>query len=121
MVIRIASAVLTLAGLFALISGVLYWTGTAVNLIQLHMMLGLLAVAALVVIGLGQLFSNGGSWAIAISAVLVGVATVALGLTHASLIVGAFHWAVEVLHLALGLLTIGLGHIGAARYRRSHL
>jgi hypothetical protein len=34
------------------------------------------------------------------------------------LMVGDFHWLVEVLHLFLGILTIGLGHIGAARYRK---
>jgi hypothetical protein len=33
--------------------------------------------------------------------------------------VGAFHWVIQLVHLVLGLLVIGIGHIGAARYRKS--
>jgi len=56
MVIRIASVVLSFAGLLALILGLLIWTTSAFNLIQMHMLLGLLAVGALWVIGIGQVF-----------------------------------------------------------------
>jgi len=120
MVIRIASAVLSSAGLLALISGLLFWTGTAQNLIQLHMLFGFFAVGALWVVGIGQAFAKTGSWIIAAAAIIVGTATVALGMTQASLMVGDFHWFIEVLHLALGIFTIGVGHIGAARYRKSN-
>ncbi len=50
MVIRIASVVLSFAGLLALILGLLVWADRALNLIQMHMLLGLLAVGALWVI-----------------------------------------------------------------------
>ena len=59
MVIRIASVVLSFAGLLALILGLLFWTNSALNLIQMHMLLGLLAVGTLWVIGIGQAFSKG--------------------------------------------------------------
>jgi hypothetical protein len=118
MVIRIASFVLSLAGLLALILGILVWTGTDVNFIQMHMWLGLLAVAALWVIGIGQAFSTGGSWVIAACAVGVGGTLIFIGMTQTSLMVGAFHWVIQLLHLVLGLLVIGIGHIGAARYRK---
>ena len=71
MVIRITSVVLSFAGLLALILGLLIWTVSASNLIQMHMLLGLLAVGALWVIGIGQAFSNGGSWLIAAFALAV--------------------------------------------------
>jgi hypothetical protein len=119
MVIRIASIVLSFAGLLALILGVLIWTGTALNLVQMHMLLGLLAVGALWVIGIGQAFSTGGSWIIATCALVVGGVLMFIGLTQASLMVGAFHWVIQLLHLTLGLLVIGIGHIGAAHYRKS--
>jgi hypothetical protein len=119
MVIRIASIVLSFAGLLALILGLLIWTGTALNLVQMHMLLGLLAVGALWVIGIGQAFSMGGSWIIAAGALVVGGILIFIGMTQASLVVGAFHWIIQLLHLALGLLVIGIGHIGAARYRKS--
>ena len=38
---------------------------------------------------------------------------------HASLLVGDYHWIIQVIHLLLGVLMIGLGHMGAARYRRA--
>ena len=118
MVIRIASAVMSLAGLLALVSGLLFWTGTALDWIQLHMLLGFLTVGALWVVAIGQVLATNGSWVIVAAAVAVGAATIVLGMTQASLMVGDFHWLVEVLHLFLGILTIGLGHIGAARYRK---
>ena len=118
MVIRIASIVLSFAGLLALILGLLFWTNSALTLIQMHMLLGLLAVSCLWVIGIGQAFFKGGSWLIAAGAVVVGAAMVTLGLTQSSLMVGQFHWVIRIIHLVLGLLVIGMGHIGAARYRR---
>jgi hypothetical protein len=119
MVIRIASAVLSLAGLLALVSGIAFWSGIGLNLMALHMLLGFLAIVALWTIGIGQAFSGSGGWIIAASALILGVLTIAIGLYQSSLWVGAFHWIIQVLHLALGILTIGLGHMGAARYRKN--
>ncbi|HSE85365.1 MAG TPA: hypothetical protein VLJ79_04010 [Candidatus Binatia bacterium] len=118
MVIRIASVVLSFAGSLALILGFLVWTNSALNLIQMHMLLGLLAVGALWVIGIGQAFSKTGSWLIAVCALVVGAAMIIVGLNQSALMLGAFHWVVQVLHLVLGLLVIGIGHIGATRYRK---
>ena len=121
MVIRIASAVLTLAGLLALISGVLFWTGTTLNLMALHMLLGFLAVGALWVIGIAQAIAPRGSWVIAACALIVGAAMIVIGMTQSSLLVGKFHWVIQVIHLALGLLTIGIGHMAAARSHRGRV
>jgi uncharacterized membrane protein len=118
MVIRIASVVLTLAGLLALISGLLFWTGTTLNLMPLHMLLGFLAVGALWVIGFAQAFSQGGGWIIAGCALIVGALMIVIGMTQSSLLVGEFHWIIRVIHLVLGLLTIGIGHMAAARSHR---
>ena len=120
MVIRIASAILTLAGLLGLISGVLFWLGLVLNLLTLHMLLGFLAVAALWTIGVAQASANGGSWVIAAGSLIVGAFTITLGLFQASLVTGPLHWMIEITHLILGILTIGLGHMGAARYRKAN-
>lgn len=121
MAIRIASAVLTLAGLLALISGVLFWTGTALNLMALHMLLGFLAVGALWVIGVAQAFAAPRSWVIAAGALIVGAVMIVLGMMQSTLLPGEFHWIIQVIHLALGLLTIGIGHMAAARYRKTSI
>jgi hypothetical protein len=121
MVIRIASAVLTLAGLLALISGLLFWTGTALNLMPLHMLLGFLAVGALWVIGFAQASAQGGSWTVAGVTLIVGVVMIVIGMMQSSLMVGGFHWIIRVIHVVLGLLTIGIGHMAAARRQRDRV
>ena len=119
MLVRYATALLTLAGTLALILGLLYWAGTAVHLMTMHMPLGLLTVGALWVSGIAQAAIKGGSWFIAASTAFVGAATIVFGLLHPALMVGEFHWIIQVVHLALGILTIGLGHMAAARYREA--
>ena len=121
MVIRLASAVLTMAGLLALISGILFWTGTAVNLIALHMLLGFLAVGALWIIGLTQAFAEHGSWVMAACALIAGAVMIVLGMMQSSLLPGEYHWIIQAIHLVLGLLTIGIGHMAAARYRKASI
>ena len=119
MVIRYASAVLTLSGALALILGLLFWTGVALNLVSMHMLLGFLAIGSLWVIGFGQFLSRSGSWMIAVGTLLVGALTGVFGLYQSSLMIGEAHWLIQVAHLLLGVLTIGLGHMGAARYRKN--
>lgn len=118
MVIRIASMVLSLAGLLTLLLGLLFWTGNALNLVSLHMLLGFLAVGALWIIGVAQALAYSGSWIIALVSMIVGGLMLFLGLTQSSLVMGEFHWVIRIIHLLLGLLTIGLGHMAAARSRK---
>lgn len=119
MTIRIASIILSITGLLALILGLILWTGMAVNVASLHMLLGLLAVVALWVIGVAQALAPGGSWAIAVAALGLGALTAWLGMIQASLLVGENHWIIQVTHLLLGIATIGLGHTAAAHRRKS--
>jgi hypothetical protein len=119
MIIRITSAVLTLAGALALLSGLLFWLGWALQLMSLHMLLGILAVAALWTIGFAQVSAPTGSWGLALGALVTGILTLLLGLYQGSLLVGPLHWIAQVVHLILGLATIGLGHMAAARFRKT--
>jgi hypothetical protein len=79
------------------------------------MLLGLLAVGALWIIGVAQALLPSGSWTIAALTIMVGGLMIALGLTQTSLMAGDFHWVVRIIHLLVGLLTIGMGHMAAAR------
>ena len=87
--------------------GVLFWTGNATGLVDLHQLLGILLVLAL--------------WTQAVLAARVGVeprlvAVAAVwgllvpivGLTQTSLLTGSLHWLVQVIHLLLGIGLIGL-------------
>ncbi|WP_376795102.1 hypothetical protein [Thermogemmatispora sp.] len=119
MAIRIASFALRIAGLLALILGVLFWTGNAAQLIPLHMLLGFVVVLALWVIGIGQALARGGSPAIAVLAVIVGLLLPIIGLLQNSWLLNSSHWIVQVLHLLVAVLAIGIGEMGTARYRRA--
>ncbi len=119
MVIRYASMILSVAGLLALLFGLLFWAGIAMNFISLHMLLGLLAVAALWLIGVSHAIAKGGSWTIAIIALATGALTLYVGLYQSAMIVGASHCVIQVIHLVLGVLIVGLGHMATARYRKN--
>jgi hypothetical protein len=119
MVIRIASIVLRVCGALALILGLLFWSGNSLNLIPIHMLLGLLVVLSLWIVGIGQAFSSGGSWPLAGGALLLGLLVVVVGMRQSSLLVGPFHWVIQVVHLLLGILAVGVGQIAAARWRNS--
>jgi len=116
MVFRIASIVLRLCGALAVILGILFWSGNTLNLIPIHMLLGLLVVLSLWIVGIGQAFSSGGSWPLALGALLL---VIVVGMTQSSLLVGPFHWVIQVVHLLLGILAVGIGQIAAARWRNS--
>jgi hypothetical protein len=83
------------------------------------MLLGLLVVFSLWIVGIGQALSSGGSWPLAIGALLLGLLVIVVGMTQSSLMVGPFHWVIQVVHLLLGILAVGIGQIAAARWRNS--
>jgi hypothetical protein len=54
-------------------------------------------------------------------AAIVGLITLVLGLTQASLLPGSAHWIIQVLHLVVGMLAVGTGEMIGGRIRRSRL
>lgn len=119
MVFRIASIMLRVCGGLALLLGLLFWTGNAYNLLRVHMLLGILVVLALWIVGIGQAFAGGGSWPLAVGALLLGLLVIAVGMTQSRLLPGPFHWVIEVVHLLLGVLAVGVGQRAAARGRKT--
>jgi hypothetical protein len=118
-VIRYASAVVTLAGILALISGLVIWYGAAPSLVSMHMLLGFLTVAGLWTIGIVQVKSAGGSSILAALAVIVGALTIYIGMNQTAILPGEHHWLIQIGHVILGILNIGLAHMAAARQRRA--
>jgi hypothetical protein len=117
---KIATTVLQmlvrLSGLTLIVLGMLFWTGHALTLIPVHMLVGFVLVLSL--------------WALAVLAARVGVhpAFVALaivwglivpilGLTQDRLLPGDAHWMIQVLHLLVGLGAIGQAEGLAARIK----
>jgi hypothetical protein len=120
MVVRITVNVLRASALLALIFGVLNWISLLPDsLIGIHMVLGILVVLSLWVLG-GTIAMTRGGIGLAIGAIVLGLITLALGLTQKQLLPdpNAAHWVIQVVHLLIGLSAIGMGEAISGRYRR---
>ena len=113
--VRIASMILRLAALVAIVLGILFWTGNADALRQVHMTAGILVVLALLYLAVSQA-SKAGAGAV-IAAVVVAMALPVVGITQEHLIPGPNHWLIQLVHLALALAAVGLGEMIAGRAR----
>jgi len=87
--------------------GVLFWTGNATGLVDLHQLLGILLVLALWTQALLAARAGVEPRLVAVAAVW-GLLVVIVGLTQTSLLTGSLHWLVQVIHLLLGIGLIGL-------------
>jgi hypothetical protein len=103
-------------GVVQLVLGGLFWTGNALGLVPLHMLVGFLLVLGLWT--LAALAARAGVPAsmVALAAVW-GLVVPVLGLNQERLLVGSAHWVIEVLHLLVGLGALGLAERLAARTR----
>jgi len=119
MVSRYASAVVTLSGILALLSGLVIWFGIAPSMVSMHMLLGFLTVAGLWTIGIAQARLAGGSLILAALAVIVGALTIYIGMNQTVILPGQYHWLIQAGHVILGILCIGVAHMAAARQRRA--
>jgi hypothetical protein len=107
-----------ISGLVALLLGLLLWVGGGGGIVPLHLLAGVVLVAALGT--LAALGLRGGAGP-ALPAVAVGWAVFVLifGLYHATILPGEMHVLVEVAHLLVGLAAMGIGEALGARIRRA--
>ena len=104
--------------LVQLVLGVLFWTGNALGLVDLHQLLGILLVLALWT--LAALAHRAGVPAgLVAAAAVLGLVVPIVGLTQRELLPGSAHWLIQVVHLLLGLGLLGLAENLATRARAS--
>jgi len=99
-------AVVGIAGLVALVLGGLLWGGYAYAWLELHMLAGALVVLALWAAA-GLAASAGARMAPVVTAVVLGLVVLVIGVYQTRLLVGEFHWLVQLIHLLLGVWAIG--------------
>jgi hypothetical protein len=87
--------------------GVLFWTGNATGLVDLHQLLGILLVLALWTQAVLAARAGVEPRLVAVAAVW-GLLVPIVGLTQTSLLTGSLHWLIQVIHLLLGIGLIGL-------------
>ena len=113
---RLALNLLRLAGIVQIVLGLLFWTGNAIGLIQIHMTVGFVLVITLWVLALlGLAAREDVPMGLVILAIIWGAIVPVLGLNQARLLPGDFHWVIKVVHLLVGLIAIGLGEEIAKR------
>jgi hypothetical protein len=108
-----------ITGLALILMGLLMWAGVAPGLRSLHMLIGIVLVAALMTAA-GLALRAGVKPVLPVIAIAWALLTVALGLVQAQLMVGDGHVVIEVAHLLVGIVAIGLGEaLVAAAGRRA--
>lgn len=113
----IARAVLSLLGLILIALGILFWTGRALALVPLHIVLGMLFVLCLWVLVGASLYARSGR-AFALVVFIWSLIVPAFGVAQLRLLPGSWHWVIQSIHLLIGLIAIGLGHALAGRIQR---
>ena len=121
-VVKTAAAVahMTIRGTGALLIllGVTFWTGNALQLIPVHIFLGIVLVLSLWMLA-AIAGASGVQMRWVILAVAWGLILPVLGLTQDRLLTGGWHWTIQVLHLLIGLGAMGQGEGLAMRMRRA--
>jgi hypothetical protein len=103
-----AQMLVRISGLTAVVLGLLFWAGYTRNLLPMHMLAGALLVLS--VWTLAFLAARAGvNRGFVVLAVLWGLIVPVFGLTQAQLLPGEAHWVIQVLHLLVGMVAMGLG------------
>lgn len=102
----LAQMLVRATGLSLLVLGLLFWTGHALSLLQVHILLGFVLVLSLWALAI--LAARAGvSRGLVLLAIVWGFVTPALGLMHGRLMTGSSHWMMRVLHLLVGMAAMG--------------
>ena len=112
-IVLIARALISLFGITLVVLGILFWTGHAMSLVPFHMIVGGLFVVCLWVLAVLGLLTPG-SRVFALIVLIWSLIVPALGVMQLRLLPGPDHWVIQVVHLLVGLIAMGLGH-GVAR------
>jgi hypothetical protein len=114
MTARILQIVVGIAGLGALVLGLLMWIANS-DLTDIHMLFGLLVTLGLLVMSIMALTARGlRIWGI-VGIVYVFIVPI-FGEVHSNLLVGQLHWLIQTLHTLIGIGAIALTGFLGARY-----
>ena len=114
--LNVSTIVLRICYVAVLALGILFWTGNADNLRDVHMLLGIVIVLGLWATGVA-LALRGGSPVLAGALIIYGIIVLYVGLNQEQWLPGTSHWIIQVLHLLLGLGTMALTETTRRRIR----
>jgi hypothetical protein len=94
-------------GVVQLVLGIVFWTGNALGLVDLHQLIGILLVLGLWTQA-AMAHRAGVPGGLVAGAAVYGLLVPIVGLTQRDLFPGSAHWVIQVVHLLLGLGLLGL-------------
>jgi hypothetical protein len=116
--IRIAQMFVRAAGLTLLVLGIMIWTGHGDSLIRTHALLGVFFILSLWIVAVIGLASRIG-YVLPARLIIWGIVIGWFGMSQHELLKGNLHWIIQVLHVAVGLIAIGLAEVVAARVKKA--
>jgi hypothetical protein len=111
-----ARMLLGLSGVTALVLGISFWTGHAMELLPVHILAGLVLVLALWTLAALAARAGAPPGLVALAGTW-GLLLPILGLNQDRLFVGDYHWLVRALHLLAGVIAMALGQLLWTRLR----
>ena len=107
-----------IAGLAALVLGVLLWEGMLVRALNFHMALGAIVAAAVAILGIYAITTRA-RIPLGFIGLVWAAATFYLGIAQNQFVPGDNHWIIAVIHLLLGIGAIGLAEALAGAITRA--
>ena len=101
-------------GVLQLVLGIIFWTGNALGLVDLHQLIGILLVLALWTQA-ALAHRAGVPGGLVAGAVVLGLIVPIVGLTQREVFPGSAHWVIQVVHLLLGLGLLAMAENLATR------
>ena len=105
------------AGSFALLLGLSNWI-FALDIINIHMLLGLSVALSLLVLG-GILLATKGLRPMGAAAIVYALFLPFFGLNQATWVVGDLHWLIKAAHLLVGVGAIGFAESMSTRFEQT--
>lgn len=113
----IAQMLVRACGVILIVLGVLFWTGHARSLVGIHMLIGIILVLALWTLCVLAARAGVSGGLVALAAIW-GLIVVILGVAQSGILPGPAHWVIELAHLLVGLVAIGLAEVLGGRIKR---
>ncbi|MGH9581574.1 MAG: hypothetical protein ACRD4O_01395 [Bryobacteraceae bacterium] len=113
----VVQTLIRLVWLTLIVLGSLFWSGSALALVGIHMDLGVIFVLLLWVIAALALYARAGL-GLGVIAIVWGLVVAGYGMAMPQMLAGGNAWPIGVGHLLIGIIGIGFAEMLGARIKR---
>lgn len=111
--------IIRVGALITLALGLAFWSGNALFLIPVHIVLGSILTLSLIIAGILVGAGKKGNLALMIGSFLLSLVIVLFGLKQSSLLPGELHWIIKTIHLLLGISLVFYADTLARHYKQA--